>query len=226
MTRGAEMPVPASERQPLLARDQRQPLLPAALAAAAAQVTGRHGPLLGPAAVADAAQQAAADAVSGEATNSAAAGGVSPKKPQPLLLTPAAAGAAAEAAVARARARPRRWLGGLSEELYGYALMALSSLAFSLMTLVVRVLGAPAVGIRVPVLVTVWFRSVIQLAASSAYIACFVDYSTLLAEMSPVLSGLLLLRGVFGSLGIICLFSAISILPLGDASKPRTRYSK
>lgn len=118
--------------------------------------------------------------------------------------------------LARPVAAPARDRGGDAPGL-GYALMALSTVGFAGMTFAVHLLGAPAYGLAVPPLLTVWARAVVQLALSAVYAAAVVDVRAVVAAVTPRRAGLLAARGAAGTLGFLCLFQALALLPLGDA---------
>jgi drug/metabolite transporter (DMT)-like permease len=120
---------------------------------------------------------------------------------EPLLPRPPPAG------------RPSR---AFNDELYGYFLMALSTLGFCAMTLIVHVLGSEQYGFRVPSLFTVWCRSVVQLVTATVYLVTLVDCRAALPAVTRERLVLLSLRGTCGAAGFICLFKALSLLPLGD----------
>jgi drug/metabolite transporter (DMT)-like permease len=127
---------------------------------------------------------------------------------QPLLPAPAAQ-------VVRPAQRTRHF--GLGEELWGYCLMALSTLGFSLMTFLVHVLSNPTLGFGLPSLYVVWFRSVVQLAGATVYILVCVDKRYLFSSLSKSQIGSVIARGVVGTAGFICLFKSLSLIALGDA---------
>jgi drug/metabolite transporter (DMT)-like permease len=106
---------------------------------------------------------------------------------------------------------------GVAEELYGYALMALSTLGFCGMTFVVHLLGSANFGFAVSALFIVWCRSVVQLGCAGLYLLLAVDFRSVVGGVTPARWGLLVARGACGTVGFICLFKALSLLPLGDA---------
>lgn len=101
---------------------------------------------------------------------------------------------------------------------YGYTLMALSTLGFSLMTLFVHVLGSPAVGFAVPSMFIVWCRSVLQTMAAAIALTGFVDLRAALSQLNVFRFNRMILRGIIGTMGFYSLFEALARLPLGDCS--------
>ena len=98
----------------------------------------------------------------------------------------------------------------------GFALCrpcVLSSLAFSLMTVCVKQLGG-----RLPVAEVVLCRALISVVLTSVGLK--------LANVSPwgERRGLLLLRGLCGSLALLCFFEAITVLPLASATVLQYTY--
>ena len=89
----------------------------------------------------------------------------------------------------------------------------LSSLAFSLMTVCVKQLGG-----RLPVAEVVLCRALISVVLTSVGLK--------LANVSPwgERRGLLLLRGLCGSLALLCFFEAITVLPLASATVLQYTY--
>ena len=89
------------------------------------------------------------------------------------------------------------------QEIQGARALVLSSLAFSLMTVCVKQLGG-----RIPVSEIVLVRSVVSIALTGTAMA--------LGGINPLGSNrrLLLLRGICGSIALLCFFEAITSLPL------------
>ena len=89
----------------------------------------------------------------------------------------------------------------------------LSSLAFSLMTVCVKQLGG-----RLPVAEVVLCRALISVVLTAVGLK--------LANVSPwgERRGLLLLRGLCGSLALLCFFEAITVLPLASATVLQYTY--
>ena len=89
----------------------------------------------------------------------------------------------------------------------------LSSLAFSLMTVCVKQLGG-----RLPVAEVVLCRALISVVLTCVGLK--------LANVSPwgERRGLLLLRGLCGSLALLCFFEAITVLPLASATVLQYTY--
>jgi drug/metabolite transporter (DMT)-like permease len=106
---------------------------------------------------------------------------------------------------------------GLSDELYGYVLMAVSTVGFSAMTFLVHLLSNPALGFGLPSSYVVWFRSVVQVVGAAVYVIVCVDAKTVLGSVTKHQFRTIVARGVVGAGGFICLFKALSLIPLGDA---------
>lgn len=104
---------------------------------------------------------------------------------------------------------PRGWW---SPERTGLALMAVSTLGFSTMTLLVRV-GGTALGL--PTLQLVASRSVVQAGLAGALLGAT---RTSLSLPRPGLWGLTFARSLSGTVGIASFFAALQLLPLGDAT--------
>lgn len=85
------------------------------------------------------------------------------------------------------------------------------------MTAIVHILGSPSYSFDVPSLLTVWFRSVTQLTLAAIYLILFVDIRSHLPAFTRSVILLVLLRGTLGTIGFICLFKSLALLPLGDA---------
>lgn len=102
-----------------------------------------------------------------------------------------------------------------SSELYGYALMALSTLGFSGMSLLTHIAenkhGFPATS-------AVFVRAIIQTTLSYLYITRFLNVRELLDGFTPRQWMLLISRGITGSLGVMSVFTGLQKLPVGDAT--------
>ena len=96
---------------------------------------------------------------------------------------------------------------GQGKEVQGAIALVLSSLAFSLMTVCVKQLGG-----RIPVSEIVLVRSLISIALTGVGLR--------LAGVDPFGKNrrLLVLRGVCGSIALLCFFRAITDLPLASAT--------
>ena len=99
------------------------------------------------------------------------------------------------------------------QEILGARALVLSSLAFSLMTVCVKQLGG-----RIPVSEIVLVRSVVSIALTGTAMA--------LGGINPLGSHrrLLLLRGICGSIALLCFFEAITSLPLASATVLQYTY--
>ena len=99
------------------------------------------------------------------------------------------------------------------QEIQGARALVLSSLAFSLMTVCVKQLGG-----RIPVSEIVLVRSVVSIALTGTAMA--------LGGINPLGSNrrLLLLRGICGSIALLCFFEAITSLPLASATVLQYTY--
>ena len=99
------------------------------------------------------------------------------------------------------------------QEIQGARVLVLSSLAFSLMTVCVKQLGG-----RIPVSEIVLVRSVVSIALTGTAMA--------LGGINPLGSNrrLLLLRGICGSIALLCFFEAITSLPLASATVLQYTY--
>ena len=99
------------------------------------------------------------------------------------------------------------------QEIQGARALVLSSLAFSLMTVCVKQLGG-----RIPVSEIVLVRSVVSIALTGTAMA--------IAGINPLGSNrrLLLLRGICGSIALLCFFEAITWLPLASATVLQYTY--
>ncbi len=99
------------------------------------------------------------------------------------------------------------------QEIQGARALVLSSLAFSLMTVCVKQLGG-----RIPVSEIVMVRSVVSIALTGTAMA--------LGGINPLGSNrrLLLLRGICGSIALLCFFEAITSLPLASATVLQYTY--
>ena len=99
------------------------------------------------------------------------------------------------------------------QEIQGARALVLSSLAFSLMTVCVKQLGG-----RIPVSEIVLVRSVVSIALTGTAMA--------LGGINPLGSNrrLLLLRGICGSIALLCFFEAITALPLASATVLQYTY--
>lgn len=145
-------------------------------------------------------------------------GDVTPLPPPPVAASPPTERTALLSAKAREReplpprpaAPPSR--GWWSPERVGLALMAVSTLGFSTMTLLVRV-GGTALGL--PSLQLVVSRSVVQAGLAGALLGAT---RTSLSLPRPGLWGLTLARSLSGTVGIASFFAALQLLPLGDAT--------
>lgn len=104
------------------------------------------------------------------------------------------------------------------DDLYGYVLMAVSTLGFSVMTLLVHLLGSTSVGYAVPSFFIVWCRSTVQLLAALVSLTCFTDIRAAIADVNAFRLQIIVVRGIVGTIGFLCLFEALSRLPLGDCS--------
>ena len=99
------------------------------------------------------------------------------------------------------------------QEIQGARALVNSSLAFSLMTVCVKQLGG-----RIPVSEIVLVRSVVSIALTGTAMA--------LGGINPLGSNrlLLLLRGICGSIALLCFFEAITSLPLASATVLQYTY--
>ena len=99
------------------------------------------------------------------------------------------------------------------QDIQGARALVLSSLAFSLMTVCVKQLGG-----RIPVSEIVLVRSVVSIALTGTAMA--------LGGINPLGSNrrLLLLRGICGSIALLCFFKAITSLPLASATVLQYTY--
>ena len=99
------------------------------------------------------------------------------------------------------------------QDIQGARALVLSSLAFSLMTVCVKQLGG-----RIPVSEIVLVRSVVSIALTGTAMA--------LGGINPLGSNrrLLLLRGICGSIALLCFFEAITSLPLASATVLQYTY--
>ena len=99
------------------------------------------------------------------------------------------------------------------QDMQGARALVLSSLAFSLMTVCVKQLGG-----RIPVSEIVLVRSVVSIALTGTAMA--------LGGINPLGSNrrLLLLRGICGSIALLCFFEAITSLPLASATVLQYTY--
>jgi len=99
------------------------------------------------------------------------------------------------------------------QDMQGARALVLSSLAFSLMTVCVKQLGG-----RIPVSEIVLVRSVVSIALTGTAMA--------LGGVSPLGNNrrLLLLRGICGSVALLCFFEAITALPLASATVLQYTY--
>ena len=98
-------------------------------------------------------------------------------------------------------------------ELQGARSLVLSSLAFSLMTVCVKQLGG-----RLPVSEIVLVRSLVSIALTTGAMA--IGGVSPLGRNKP----LLLIRGVCGSIALLCFFEAITQLPLASATVLQYTY--
>ena len=98
-------------------------------------------------------------------------------------------------------------------ELQGARSLVLSSLAFSLMTVCVKQLGG-----RLPVSEIVLVRSLVSIALTTGAMA--ISGVSPLGRNKP----LLLIRGVCGSIALLCFFEAITQLPLASATVLQYTY--
>ena len=98
-------------------------------------------------------------------------------------------------------------------ELQGARSLVLSSLAFSLMTVCVKQLGG-----RLPVSEIVLVRSLVSIALTTGAMA--IGGVSPLGRNKP----LLLIRGVCGSIALLCFFEAITKLPLASATVLQYTY--
>ena len=98
-------------------------------------------------------------------------------------------------------------------ELQGARSLVLSSLAFSLMTVCVKQLGG-----RLPVSEIVLVRSLVSIALTTGAMA--------MSGVSPLGRNklLLLIRGICGSIALLCFFEAITQLPLASATVLQYTY--
>ena len=99
------------------------------------------------------------------------------------------------------------------KEIQGARALILSSLSFSLMTVCVKQLGG-----RIPVSEIVLVRSLVSIALTGI--------AMLHGRVNPFGSNrrLLLLRGICGSLALLCFFEAITALPLASATLLQYTY--
>lgn len=111
-----------------------------------------------------------------------------------------------------ARTAPRGLLPPVSDELFGYTLMLLSCIGFSAMSLGVHV--AETV-FHFPAMHILFLRGATQSAFAALYIFCFLDVRATFGNLTARQWRLLILRGCFGGVGLVCLFKALSLLPVG-----------
>ncbi len=99
------------------------------------------------------------------------------------------------------------------KEIQGARALVLSSLSFSLMTVCVKKLGG-----RIPVSEIVLVRSLVSIALTGT--------AMLHGRVNPYGSNLplLLLRGICGSIALLCFFEAITALPLASATVLQYTY--
>ena len=99
------------------------------------------------------------------------------------------------------------------KEIQGAKALVLSSLSFSLMTVCVKKLGG-----RIPVSEIVLVRSLVSIALTGT--------AMLHGRVNPFGSNLplLLLRGICGSIALLCFFEAITALPLASATVLQYTY--
>ena len=99
------------------------------------------------------------------------------------------------------------------KEIQGARALVLSSLSFSLMTVCVKKLGG-----RIPVSEIVLVRSLVSIALTGT--------AMLHGRVNPFGSNrrLLLLRGICGSIALLCFFEAITALPLASATVLQYTY--
>lgn len=127
-----------------------------------------------------------------------------PDEEQPLLQQSQAVG------------RERFWF-GMNQQLYGYFLMSLSSIGFSVTSFIVHILSSKAYSFHLPSVFLVWFRSVFQFVASVVYLGTLVEnlHLTVQAITRPRFF-LLVARGLAGTFGFLCFYGSLARLPLGD----------
>jgi drug/metabolite transporter (DMT)-like permease len=106
---------------------------------------------------------------------------------------------------------------GMSEELYGYMLILLAAIFFSLSSFIVHLLASPRFGFDLPANFVAWVRAAFLLTGASLGTLLFVDYRHYFLNMSSEIWLLLIARGLVGAFGFLCLVQALSILPFGDA---------
>lgn len=101
-----------------------------------------------------------------------------------------------------------------SSELYGYILMALSTLGYSGMSFFTHI-AENKYGISVAS--SVFVRAVIHTTFSTVYILCFLNTREMLSRFSTTQRLLLIARGVAGSIGMVLVYTSLQKLPVGDA---------
>lgn len=98
--------------------------------------------------------------------------------------------------------------------LYGYILMALSSLAFSTMTFCVHI-ATRRYGLSPQ---TCFFiRGTVQTLLSYVYMHWFLDIRHMVGSFTTHHWKMLSFRGVIGGIGMISLYTALKLLPVGEA---------
>lgn len=102
-----------------------------------------------------------------------------------------------------------------SSELYGYVLMALSTVGFSGMSLFTHIAenkqGFPPTS-------AVFVRAIIQTTLSYLYIVRFLNVPDMLNGFTSRQWKLLISRGITGSVGVVSVFTGLQKLPVGDAT--------
>lgn len=106
-----------------------------------------------------------------------------------------------------------------SDQLYGYALMAVSCLLFSSVALIVHVLEVPEFGHAIAPAFLVWFRSIIQFLLAVISTLVTPSIRATLPRLNKRTLRFVAQRGILGGISSMLLFSSLSLMPLGDASE-------
>lgn len=101
-----------------------------------------------------------------------------------------------------------------TSELYGYSLMALSSIGFSAMSLLVHIATTKY---DLSSSSCFFIRAVVQATLSYLYIAIFLNPRQILISLTPRQWKLLAFRGIIGSIAMAAFFHSLQLLPIGDA---------
>lgn len=101
-----------------------------------------------------------------------------------------------------------------NEELFGYALLAAASLCFACNVICVRTSESR---FNVPPTSVVFILGVTQFVMSMGYLLCFTSIRQIARSLTKKQFWLITLRGVFGGLTVLCLYSSFKLIPSGDA---------